>query len=113
MIEPTERALWLIAAAAAFGALGFGIPALGDAAAFALAGIFGLGLLDFFLAGSPRGIRIERTLPELVVEGRPAELSLLLTSPRRALLDVVHSLPADALAAGEDPDCLLYTSRCV
>lgn len=104
MIEPTERLLWLIAASATIGALGFGVPAVGDGAAFALAGVVLLAIVDALAAGSPRALVLTRTLPDLVVEGRAAELVVALTTARRADVEVVQSLPADALADDEPAD---------
>lgn len=102
MIEPTERALWLLALVAAVGALGLAAPPVGDAAPFVLAGVALAAAADFWLAGSPRRLKIARVLPEQIVEGRACEL--VLTVDSRAALDAVltDSLPEAALAAGAE-----------
>jgi uncharacterized protein (DUF58 family) len=69
-----------------------------------LAGLALLCVVDFALAGSPRRISVERTLPAHVVEGRPADVALTLTAPRRARVELVHSLPLSALATDAEPD---------
>jgi uncharacterized protein (DUF58 family) len=104
VIEPTERALWLLVLVGAVGALGLGVPLVGEAAPFMLAGVGLAALVDAILAGSPRVIRGKRVLPEHLVEGRPAELVLELSAPRAVDVEIVDSLPARALPAGEDPD---------
>jgi uncharacterized protein (DUF58 family) len=104
VIEPTERALWLLVLVAAIGALGLGVPALGDAAPWlALSALLAV-LVDAALAGSPRALRARRVLPEHVVEGRPTALVLELSAVRPLDLEVVDSLPARALASGATPD---------
>lgn len=104
MIEPTERVLWLMVVVAAVGALGLGVPAIGDAAPFLGGGLLVALGLDAVLAGSPRRVRARRRLPEHIVEGREASLVLELASARPLLLDVVDSLPARALPAGSPAD---------
>ncbi len=106
MIEPTERALWLLVVVAIVGAMGLGVPAFGEAAIFVLAGVALAAAADAVFARSPRGVRVERILPEHFVEGRAADLRLSLAAPAQSgvVLDVVDSLPARALPVGGDPD---------
>lgn len=104
MIEPTERVLWLFVLVAAVGALGLGVPVIGDAAPFIGGGVVVAVFLDAVLAGSPRRVRARRVLPEHVVEGRAVSLVLELVAERALLLDVVDSLPARALPVGSAPD---------
>lgn len=104
MIEPTERVLWLLVLIAAVGALGLGVPAVGEAAPFLGGVLLAAMAVDFFLAGSPRAVRARRILPEHLVEGRSADLLLELEATRAFDLEVVDSLPARALPAGASPD---------
>ncbi len=104
MIEPTERALWWLVVVAAVGALGLGVPVIGDLAPVLLLGVLVAATVDALLAGSPRRIDVTRVLPEHIVEGRESPLSLELTATRPFRLEVIDSLPARALAEGDVVD---------
>lgn len=104
MIEPTERVLWWLVLVAAVGALGLGVPAVGEAAPVLLLGVMLAVAIDALLAGAPASVRLTRTLPEHIVEGRPAALVLELMASRTLVLDVIESLPARALASGDAAD---------
>lgn len=110
MVEPSERLLWLVVLVAAMGALGLGVPVLGEAAPFLAVGVLLSAFADAALAGSPRHVRVRRVLPEHIVEGRPAPLALAFVAPRPFLLDVIDTLPAGALPAGADA-CVRHVVR--
>lgn len=104
MIEPSERLLWWLVLVAAVGALGLGVPAIGEAAPVLLLGVMLAVVVDALLAGAPSSVRLARALPEHVVEGREAALFLDVSAARALRIDVVDSLPARALAAGDTAD---------
>lgn len=107
MIEPTERVLWWLVLVGAVGALGLGVPAIGEAAPVLLLGVAMAVFVDALLAGAPANVRLARALPAHVLLGRPAELGLEVSAhgARRALvLELVQSLPARALAHGDVAD---------
>ena len=99
MIEPSERLLWLLVLAAAVGTLGLVAPPIGAAAPYIVVGVMAAVLLDFSLAGSPRKLQVRRVLPEIIVEGRPVEIGVEITAPRRVDVDVCDTLPARGGAA--------------
>jgi uncharacterized protein (DUF58 family) len=104
VIEPTERVLWWTVLVAAVGALGLGVPAVGEAAPVLLLGLALAVVVDALLAGAPASVRLARALPEHVVEGRPTALGLDVSTARAMKIDLVDSLPARALASGDSAD---------
>ncbi|HEY4221823.1 MAG TPA: DUF58 domain-containing protein [Myxococcota bacterium] len=105
MLEPTERLLWLLVVVIVVGAIGLGVPALGEAAVFILAGLLLAAVADALLAGSPRALSVKRVLPDIFVEGRAAAMSLELTAGRRGVdANIVDSLPPRAIAVGAEVD---------
>ena len=104
MIEPTERALWLLVMVAAVGALGLAAPAVGQAAPLVLAGVALAALVDVVLAGSPRRLKVRRVLPEQIGEGRACELALAVESRGAIDASLTDSLPEAALLEGESPN---------
>jgi uncharacterized protein (DUF58 family) len=104
MIEPTERLLWWLVVVACVGALGLGVPLLGDFAPLLLGALLVAGVVDALLAGSPKRIDVARALPEHIVEGRESSLALDVRSARSFRLELTESLPARALAEGDAAD---------
>jgi uncharacterized protein (DUF58 family) len=93
MIEPTERALWLLAAIVVLGGVGIVAPALGAAAPYALGGLGLLFVVDAVLARSPRAVTITREFPERLVEGKVETISLHVTARERIEVEVTDTLP--------------------
>lgn len=104
MIEPTERVLWWLVVVAAIGALGLGVPVIGDIAPVLLLGVLVAFFVDALLAGSPKRVSLARALPEHIIEGREAALALDVTTRGSSSIEVVDSLPARALAEGDNAD---------
>jgi len=118
MIEPTERTLWLLAGIGVVGALGVAAPAVGLAAPFALAGLSVFFVVDVVLARTPRLVDVRRRLPERCTEGRPAEVSLVVSAPRRVDLLVTDTLPGASepwfggrVVVDAGDDAALYATR--
>lgn len=102
MIEPTERALWLLVVVAAIGALGLVAPPIGEAAPFVLGGAALALLADQLLAGSPRRLSVTRGLPAQIIEGRACELALTVESRAGVEALIIDTLPEGALPEGVD-----------
>lgn len=96
--------LWWMVVVAAVGALGLGVPVVGDIAPVLLLGVLVAAAVDALLAGSPKRIDVTRALPEHIVEGRESALALELNARRPYRLEVIDSLPARALADGDVVD---------
>ena len=98
MIEPTERALWLLSAVVVVGLLGAALPTIGEAAPILLLGGALAFVADALLAGAPRRARVARTAPPVVVQGRPTIVATTIAAQRPFDLLVVDQPPAPALA---------------
>lgn len=83
MIVPTSRAVWIFAALAPIGLLGYATP-LGLDLLLALdAALVALIALDYRLAVDPKHLRVEREAPEGVSIGRPVPLTYTWRNPER------------------------------
>ncbi len=99
-IEPTERALWLVAATAAVGLLGAVMPTVGAAAPIALIMLVVAAIIDGALAGSPRAPRVARAIASVVVQGKPAAVATTIECTRALDVLVTGTLPHGAQTAG-------------
>ncbi|HEY1101143.1 MAG TPA: DUF58 domain-containing protein, partial [Myxococcota bacterium] len=95
MIEPRERLLWIVVGVAVVGVVGLAVPFVGGFAPYTLALVVVAVVVDVVWARPPSVVRVQRRVPERLIEGRAGVVAYDVVSDRALDVEVVDGIPGE------------------